>query len=257
MLKLTKQLYEYDPSSVFMDYYEKTLINHIVPSHDQSGPTGGSTYFMPLQPGAEKHFDLKENSCCHGTGLESHFKYQESIYWHNNDELYVALYVPSTLDWKEKNMQITQSGDFLEDEKVTLNIHGCGRIKLKLRIPDWFNREPELTLNSEKVSSICECGYVMLERDFEDGDKVELMLPFSLRFEKSPDRPEIISIHNGPLVMAAIDSREEFIELPSGKQPDEILEPTDTPHQYKFGDIIFKPCYNMDDCRYHVYLKQI
>ncbi|PQP88773.1 hypothetical protein CPT76_10920 [Paenibacillus sp. AR247] len=78
MLKLTKELFGYEPAAKYMDYYERTMFNHILASGD-SKPTGGSTYFMPLGPGGRKSFDSTSNTCCHGTGLENHFKYPEAI----------------------------------------------------------------------------------------------------------------------------------------------------------------------------------
>jgi DUF1680 family protein len=78
MLKLTKALYAYDPDVTYMDYYERAMFNHILSTTDHEG-LGASTYFMPTRPGGQKQFD-DENSCCHGTGLENHFKYADAVY---------------------------------------------------------------------------------------------------------------------------------------------------------------------------------
>ena len=54
MLKLTKDLYNYDPDNAeYMDYYERTLINQIAAS--QSHVTtdwmhNGTTYMLPIDP---------------------------------------------------------------------------------------------------------------------------------------------------------------------------------------------------------------
>ena len=98
MLKLTARLFDYTADPAMADYYERNLYNHIAATHDQSGPTGGSTYFMPLNPGGKREFDTDGNSCCHGTGLESPLKYQEMIYRRSGDVLYVSLFIASALD---------------------------------------------------------------------------------------------------------------------------------------------------------------
>ena len=56
-----------------------------------------STYFLSMLPRAVKDFDASGNSCCHGTGLESHFKYVESIYYAGEDCVYINLFLPSRL----------------------------------------------------------------------------------------------------------------------------------------------------------------
>jgi DUF1680 family protein len=138
MLKLTSRLYPYTMEPCMMDYYERTLYNHIAASHDQSGPTGGSTYFMPLQPGARKRFSTTENTCCHGTGLENHLKYQECVYWRAEGALYVSLFIPSTLRWDDMGIRIAQRGDYAADGIATFSISGSARFALNLRLPGWM-----------------------------------------------------------------------------------------------------------------------
>jgi len=54
---------------------------------------GGTTYFMPLRPGGKKEYSTEENTCCHGTGMESRFRYVRDIYAFDSSSLYVNLYV--------------------------------------------------------------------------------------------------------------------------------------------------------------------
>lgn len=92
MLKLTKELYQYTASVSYMDYYERTLLNHILATQDEK-ETGESTYFFPLGPGMKREF-LFENSCCHGIGMESRFKYREAVYYYDKDgNIYVNLFL--------------------------------------------------------------------------------------------------------------------------------------------------------------------
>ena len=114
MLKLTRHLFSWNPGSDYMDYYERALYNHILAS--QHPGTGMMTYFVPLRMGTKKSFSDTFNTftCCVGSGMENHSKYQEQIYSHDGQHiLYVNLFIPSVLSWKQGKMKITQSGDFL------------------------------------------------------------------------------------------------------------------------------------------------
>jgi DUF1680 family protein len=210
MLKLTRRLFQHEPDSCYMDYYERALLNHIVAS---GGPGGGSTYFMPLLPGGKKEFDSKENSCCHGTGLENHVKYQESIYFNNADILYVNLYISSELNWKEKGITIIQRGDFLKEECAVFEIRGNGTIDFRLRLPVWLREKGMLILNRQEIAYELIDGYAALRKEFSDGDKLEVSLPFPLRLEKAQDNPRIASLFYGPLVMVIDDDSQNFIAL--------------------------------------------
>lgn len=104
MLKLTRHLYGWEPDAAYFDGYERTQLNHIL-AH-QRPDTGMFAYFMPLASGARRNFSRPEDSfwCCVGSGMESHAKHADSIYWHDADTLYVNLFIASRLDWPERGM---------------------------------------------------------------------------------------------------------------------------------------------------------
>ena len=91
MLKLTRHLFSWNPGSDYMDYYERALYNHILAS--QHPGTGMMTYFVPLRMGTKKSFSDTFNTftCCVGSGMENHSKYQEQIYSHDGQHI---LYTP-------------------------------------------------------------------------------------------------------------------------------------------------------------------
>jgi DUF1680 family protein len=124
MLKLTKELFLSDPSANYMDYYERTLYNHILSTQH---PDGGFVYFTPMRPRHYRVYSQPEEGfwCCVGSGLENHGKYGELIYAHNNNDLFVNLFIPSTLEWKEKGISLVQNTNFPFDE--------LSRIKLQLK----------------------------------------------------------------------------------------------------------------------------
>ncbi len=253
MLKLTKMLFQYDKDSKYMDYYEKTLYNHIVASCDKSGPTGGSTYFMPLSPCATREFDIKENTCCHGTGLENHVKYQESIFFKDGDILYVNLYIPSTLHWHEKDMRISIKEDFLKTKKSSIHIDGEGFIEFRLRVPSWVLDEFKIKINDEIIEHEVKNGYAIVKGNFTKGDILEVFLPFFLKIKRTKDMPEIASLFYGPIVMAIASEDTNFVEICEDEILKAKIEENDL--KFKIGKYDLVPFYDAYDIKYHAYFK--
>jgi len=251
MLKLTARLFGYAADTKMADYYERALYNHIAASHDQSGPTSGSTYFMPTGPGGVKGYDSDSNSCCHGTGLENHLKYQEMIYHHNGDALFVNLFIPSVLDWKEKGVRIRQTDGYLQNGAAELVIEGSADIILLLRIPGWLEEKPKLFINDTETEYGVKNGYAMTDRKFADGDTIRWSTPFSFRFEPSPDDGTKGTMFYGPLVMAAESDETEFLPI-GGSHP----EKTDDPLTFKCGGYALRPNYTLWDRPYHIYVNK-
>ncbi len=254
MLKLTKMLFKYSKNAKYMDYYEKTLYNHIVASHDKSGPTGGSTYFMPLIPGGMREFDLKENSCCHGTGMESHVKYQESIFFKDDDIVYINLYIPSTLNLHDKNMKVTICDDFLKFKSSNILIEGNGFIEFRFRIPSWLIEKPIIKLNEKAIEYNLENGYGIVKGEFKSFDKIKIELPFSIKIDRTKDNQDIGSIFYGPLVMAIASDKDDFIEI-SKEDIYDFKVISDDDNILKIGEYEFIPFYTAFDVPYHSYFK--
>jgi uncharacterized protein len=259
LLKLTCLLYTVDPLVCYMDYYEGALYNHILATQDQSAANGGSTYFMPTSPGAKKDFFAEENSCCHGTGMENHTKYQEAIYFASKDQgtLFINLYAASILNWKDKGITITQSGDFLTQQEIQITILGCSYFHLKLRVPKWSGHHFGLLLCGHKIDAPIDTdGYITLSRQWATGDTISLSAPFSFTLEKAPDQPEFCSLFYGPLLMVAISDSDSFLELPIDEDKlSDILSPTADPLVFRYKDLLWKPNFMVQQERYHAYFK--
>ncbi|MFD1176302.1 beta-L-arabinofuranosidase domain-containing protein [Paenibacillus puldeungensis] len=256
MLKLTKELYCFEPKKEYMDYYERTVYNHILATENSKKVEGGSTYFMPLAPGSCKKFDTHENTCCHGTGLENHFKYQDSIYFHGRDNLFVNLYIPSTLLWKEREITVSQKryrGEF--SETVQFFIDGGKELNILFRIPEWVERSITVKLNDVQITPNHVDGYLQIQKVW-DRDKVELIIPYSLRLISTPDDSQINSVFYGPYVLAAIDERQDFITWPySEEQFVQRMKKLDGDLNFSLDGICFVPLYQIQDQRYHTYFK--
>ena len=123
MLKLTGHLFTWQPSAKLGDYFERTLFNDILTS--QNPQTAMMLYFEPLRAGGKKEFSDSFNTftCCVGSGMENHSKYTEDIYFEGADgSLYVNLFIPSQLNWKDKKISVTQITSYPESGTTSIII---------------------------------------------------------------------------------------------------------------------------------------
>jgi DUF1680 family protein len=229
MLKLTRHLFEWEPRAEFADYYERALYNHILASQDPT--TGMTCYFVPLgaEPKCKKEYCTPEDSfwCCTGTGIESHAKYGDSIYFHHGHEaLFVNLFIASELNWPEVGVRLRQETSFPEEGRTRL-LFTCEQpvqLSLKIRHPSWAMVGFGIRVNGQESPVRSEPGsYAVLDRTWQSGDVVDVSMPFTLRTEAFRDNPERVAFLHGPLVLCAatdaVKSRLPFpVLLPTGQE---------------------------------------
>jgi len=203
MLKLSTLLYEQKANSGYIDFYERALYNHILSS--QHPETGGLVYFTPMRPRHYRMYSQVEYSmwCCVGSGIENHFKYGEFIYAHNGDDLYVNLFIPSRLNWKEKGVVILQENDLPDDEETIFTIEEGGDFILNIRVPRWLKNEMTLSLNGKSIEGKKGDNYISVKRKWKKGDVLKVSIPMATRLVGLPDGSPYYAVVHGPFVMAA------------------------------------------------------
>jgi len=207
MLKLTAELFCLNPSVEKVDYYERALYNQILASQNHSN--GTVTYFSGMDAGSARQYCSPDESfwCCTGTGFENHAKYGEAIYYHDGeDELYVNLFIPSILDWKEQNVRLTQQTKypFSDQTVIKLNMKHSREFKVKLRYPFWAKNGVAVTINGEPYAVSSEPGsYIDITRKWQDGDIINYHMSMSLSSEQIPGNSSKKAYLYGPVVLAA------------------------------------------------------
>lgn len=206
MLKLGKHLFCVSPDSKIFDYYERGLYNHILAQ--QNPETGMVIYFLPLATGTHKVYSTPENSfwCCVGSGFENHAKYAESVYFKGSDKnsLYVNLFIPTRLDWKDTGLKLRQENNFPAEPSTSLIIENSVSkpLDIKIRYPEWADNIT-VRLNGKKQNlKKSDDGYITLNRKWKRGDKVDVDFDFALRIEESPV-DNLGTVFFGPILLAA------------------------------------------------------
>ncbi|MGC8825197.1 MAG: beta-L-arabinofuranosidase domain-containing protein [Bacteroidales bacterium] len=207
MLKLTRLLFLSSGENKYLDYYERTLFNHILSSIHRD--SGGFVYFTPMHPCHYRVYSTVNNSfwCCVGTGMENHSKYGEMIYSKSSDMLWVNLFIPSRLTWTQKQIEVVQQTTFPYESSTRLQIFTPTSVGLTVRIrkPWWINENFLMVrINQDEPMRIpTTAGYADIRRIWKDKDVVQVDLPMKLAYEYLPDGSPWVSLLYGPIVLAA------------------------------------------------------
>jgi hypothetical protein len=210
MLKLTRNLFELSPRAEYADYYERALSNHILATIEPR--TGQVCYLTSLRPGDfRSYLPVDGTFCCNGTGLENPARFGDGIYFHRDDTLWVNLYIPSVLDWREKGIKLRQEAESPFDETIrfTVETKQPVTVKLRLRIPNWATGKNTLSLDGKLQPDGVPAGsYAEIARTWQNGDSFELKLPMQPWSRPSMDDPQMWSFFYGPVLLAAALGRD-------------------------------------------------
>jgi DUF1680 family protein len=207
MLKLTRYFIRWSGDVHYADFYERAFFNGILGT--QHPDTGMLMYYIPLADNRKKEFGTAYDTfwCCTGTGIESFAKLNDSIYFHDEEGIYVNLFIASTVDWPEKSLRLEQRTEFPQEQGTTLIVHTTDPVTLalNLRVPYWATRGVTVKVNDQPINSQAKpASYLSIKRQWQNGDRVEVAMTMELYAHPMPDDPEMAAIMYGPLVLAGM-----------------------------------------------------
>lgn len=213
MLKLTQNLFRLQPSAKYIDYYERTLYNHILST--QHPEHGGYVYFTPARPRHYRVYSTPNEAmwCCVGSGMENHGKYNEFIYTHQNDSLFLNLFIASELNWRKRGIKLKQETNFPYEEQTKLTVtEGASSFSLLIRYPSWVKQNQiRVFVNGKPVQfQVNNYSYISIRRNWKKGDVIVVKLPMQTRIESMPNVPEYIAFLHGPVLLAAKTGTEDL-----------------------------------------------
>ncbi|MGB8261086.1 MAG: beta-L-arabinofuranosidase domain-containing protein, partial [Terracidiphilus sp.] len=203
MMKLSRHLFGWTADAKPMDYYERLLWNVRLGTQDEHGLL---MYYVNMEPGYWKTFGTAYDSfwCCTGTGVEEYAKLADTLYFHDDSGVWVNQFAASEVEWLEKGVRLTQRTDFPTEERTELTVHAARPVRFALRVrkPYWCDgMEWKINGRPEKAAAGA-TGYAELEREWQPGDRVEVLLPMKLHAAPLPGNPALEAMMYGPLVLA-------------------------------------------------------
>ena len=206
MIKLAGMRFTWAPAAAEMDFVERGQINHLMSNIGHE--PGEFGYFLPFGNVAYKTFSTGHDAwwCCVGTGMENPSRYAEHAYFHHADTLWINLYIASRLDWPERGFALQQETAFPDADTVRFSITARQptRLAIHFRHPHWCAM-PAVKINGRAIAVASKpSSYFTIDRDWRNGDVVELHLPMALRTEPLPHSDgKIVALMFGPLQLVA------------------------------------------------------
>lgn len=276
LLKLARLLFAHTRDPRFMAYYERGVLNHILASRRSvdSETSPEVAYMFPVHPGALAEFD-NIGTCCGGTGLENHVKYQDTVFFASADddaELWINLFSPSTLQWREQNATVRLSSEHPFSGAVAVRIEDAGGfvdrtpLVLRVRIPEWVVGEITLRVDQSPIDAVTENGYLVVRRPWTSGEALHIDAPMALRALPTPDDATLQAVEFGPSVLVARSDATTTLDLPLAQRrrldgsllvegasdADAALRADGAVH---IAGVRFEPAWTGSDERYHMYVR--
>jgi hypothetical protein len=214
--KITRYLLRVTKDSRYGDSMERVLYNTILGAWPIQAD-GTSFYYSDYASTGKKVWYGQKWPCCSGTFPQLAADYHISTYLRSDDGVYVNLFTPSRLQWKDDAGQysLKQETRYPFDNKIEIQVSGSQpkEYTLYVRIPAWARSNPALSVNGKRVSGPVDPGtFASIRRTWKDGDRVELELPMPLRLEPvDANHQNMVALIQGPLVLFAVaDSQPTF-----------------------------------------------
>ncbi|WP_371778007.1 beta-L-arabinofuranosidase domain-containing protein [Streptosporangium subroseum] len=229
MLKLTRELWLLSPTRAdYFDFYEQALLNHLIGQQNPADSRGHVTYFTPLNPGGRRGVgpawgggtwstDYGSFWCCQGTGLEVNTKLMDSIYFYADTTLYVNLFQPSTLNWTQRGITVTQTTAYPVSDTATLQVTGnvSGTWSMRVRIPTWTSGATISVNGVQQNVTTTPGSYATLTRAWTSGDTVTVRLPMRVITKAANDNPNVQAVVYGPVVLSGNYGNQALSALPA------------------------------------------
>ena len=214
----------------YADVYERALYNGVISGVSLSGDK--FFYDNPLESmGQHERQKWFGCACCPGNVTRFMASIPYYMYATQGDDIFVNLYIQSKADIKTKTSKVTltQTTNYPWDGTISMTLQPkkTAGFALKLRLPGWAADKPVPTnlyafadkagaytvkVNGNTVNAKVENGYIVIDRKWKKGDRVELSLPMQVRRVVANDNVEVdrgrIALQRGP-VMFCLEGQDQ------------------------------------------------
>lgn len=221
--KLARYLMRITGQSRYGDGLERMLYNGILAAKEM-GPDGQTFYYSDYGPLARKDYRVAPWPCCSGTYPQVVADYLVGAYFHDDSGVYVNLYVPSEVTWKD--VRLVQETDYPQDPTTRITVRGAGDFAIRLRVPAWASGAT-LSVNEAPTQKLPAGRFTEVRRAWRDGDVLQASFPLEQRDEPVDDRhPHLVAVMRGPVMMVeTIDPARRLEQAPTRPVPAAPLVP--------------------------------
>lgn len=213
--KITRYLLRVTRDARYGDSMERVMYNTVLGAKPLEAD-GHAFYYSDYNFHGTKVFHDSCWPCCSGTLTQIAADYGISAYFRDSDGIYVNLYIPSTLRWKQGDAEITltQKSNYPFESNVQFEMSASKPkdFSLNFRIPSWAD-DALLNVNGKRITDPIVPGkFARIQRQWKTGDRIELELPMRPRIEPiNEHHPNTVALMSGPLVLFAMTDTAQTI----------------------------------------------
>jgi uncharacterized protein len=256
--KLTRYLLRVTRDSRYGDSMERVMYNTILGAKPLQ-PDGRAFYYSDYNFDGKRFYKDAHWPCCSGTMPQIAADYRISAFFRDPSNVYVNLYIPSTLQWIQDDVRfaLKQTTAYPLDSVVRFEIHAAKskQFTLNFRIPAW-TEAPTLLVNGKRTSALVLPGtFASIKREWKNGDRIELELPMKTRLEPIDKRhTDTAALLYGPLVLFGVEAAGRTFPR------SQLLAAEQTsPNSWQAGPppnpLVLRPFFALDDYSYSTYFK--
>jgi len=210
----------------YLDVFERVIYNGAISGISLSGDK--FFYVNPLESkGQNKREPWFTCACCPPNIARFTTSLPGYVYAQTSDTIYVNLFATSdgAINLKGNRIRIKQETNYPWDGVVKIAVEPAktGKFTIAIRVPEWAQGKPmasdlyryidgnepkiELKLNGTVIEPEIKKGFAYIERQWQQGDKIELNLPMPARRVLANDNVAAdvnkVAIERGPVVYCA------------------------------------------------------
>ncbi len=258
--KIARHLLQITKLSHYGDSMERVLYNTILGAKPTL-PDGSTFYYSDYSNDAHKFFRGEQWPCCSGTFIQLVADYGISAYVHDQEQVYVNLYIPSQVNFQlqNKEIHINQTTHYPLTNTSIIEVSAAQPTKfgVSLRIPKWAGPATQIKINGKIQKDEIKPGtFLTLIRTWERADRIEIVFDMPLRLEPlNTTHPEMVALLTGPLVLFPIDAakvnftREQLLNAKRQSESEWVVVNSSQ------GTVKLKPFMHIKDENYRLYSK--
>ena len=258
--KITRYLLRTTKDSRYGDSMERVFYNCILGAKP-TREDGHGFYYSDYNNDGSKFYHPYKWHCCTGTFSQISADYGISSYFHDDQDVYVNLFVPSRTTWMRGSHRIvlTQQTEYPHrpTTQIEVNPEKSESFSVFVRVPQWAGPKTSIAVNGRKGESTPFPGqFARIHRTWRKGDRIELEFDMPTRLEAvDPEHPKLMAAVHGPLALFAVGN------IPASVRAQELasvaqVSPGSTEWQAKTssGQITMRPFTAIQDEHYRLYL---